>query len=75
MLPKLFLFVCVCLTTVWSGCAAEDDKILARGMPGNMTLKSTRASYYCEWRYWRNTYWTDLLEVDFHNGALTVAYK
>lgn len=35
-------------------------------MPGNMTLKSTRASYYCEWRYWRNTYWTDLLEVDFH---------
>lgn len=58
MIAKIVV-LCLCLATAW----ARADVSEAR--TANMTLKTTRSSYYCEWRYWKNYYWTSLTEVDW----------
>lgn len=57
MFSKTFLFVLLV-------CASAKETLRSRSDQNSTTvLRASRASYYCEWDYWKNEYWTGLTQV------------
>ena len=59
----LKFFFCILCTCAWAAAGMPMTPEHIEESRNDTSVINTRASYYCEWDWWKNRYWTGLNQV------------